>query len=84
MSPKDPESVRPLSKEDRKKNDNSRIFGNKCEMKKKGSVRIMFQNINGLGYSHQSPKAAGVRNLMFQKEVDIMALAEVNVNWSKI
>ena len=44
----------------------------------------MFQNVNGLGYCHQSPKATGVRNLMLQKEVDCMAIAEVNVNWSKL
>lgn len=45
---------------------------------------MMFQNANGCGHSHQSPKAAGVRNLMYQREIDVMAMAEVNVNWSKI
>ena len=84
MIPKAPESVRPLSKGEKKRNDNSRIFGNKCERKNKNNVRIMFQNVNGLGYCHQSPKATGVRNLMLQKEVDCMAIAEVNVNWSKL
>ena len=84
MITQDPESVRPLSTKDNERNDKCRFFGDKCEMKEKGSVRIMFLNVNGLGYMHDSPKAVGVRNLMFQKETDIMALAEVNVNWSKI
>ena len=85
MSHLDPGEARQFSKEDIEDRSNTcRFFGNKCERKEKKNVRIMFNNVNGFGHSHLSPKSAGIRNLMFHKEVDIMAMAELNVNWSKI
>ena len=42
MITQDPESVRPLSTKDNERNDKCRFFGDKCELKEKGSVRIMF------------------------------------------
>ena len=84
MIKKCPEGDRPPSQEEKLGKTKCRNFGNECGKKKKGSVRIMFQNVNGIGYTHDSPKAVGVRNLIFQKEVDAMAIAEVNVNWAKV
>ena len=84
MSVKDPGENRQFSQEDDTKKDNSRIFGNECKKKEKKNVRIMFQNINGFGYSQSNPKSSEVRNLIYQKDVDIMALAELNVKWSKL
>ena len=84
MSVKDPGENRQFSQEDDTKKDNSRIYGNECKKKEKKNVRIMFQNINGFGYSQSNPKSSEVRNLIYQKDVDIMALAELNVKWSKL
>ena len=61
----------------------NRLFGDVCINKQKTNGRVMFQNVNGLGCIYQSEKTIGVRNLMYQFEVDIMALAETNINWGK-
>ena len=59
-------------------------YGDACVPKQSNSVRVMFQNINGFGYTHNSVKSQSIRKLMVNKEVDIMALAEMNINWSKL
>ena len=59
-------------------------FGGECNKKPKHTVRIMFQNVNGLGYSHTSVKSNSIRKLMVKKEVDVMAIAETGINWSKV
>ena len=83
MIAQDPEPGRSELKKDKQSNIN-RTFGDVCEPKQKGIIRFMFQNVNGLGYSHQSVKTVGVRNTMYNNEVDVMAMAETNINWSKI
>ena len=80
----DPEVVRPTSIEDSKVILNDRIFGDECKIKNKENIRIMFQNVNGFGYSNQSVKTLSVRNLMYRNEVDLMAMAETNLNWGKM
>ena len=72
------------TKEELKMKQKNRPFGDVCVPKQKSDVRVMFQNVNGLGYTHQSVKTTGVRNLVYQHEVDIMALAETNINWGKM
>ena len=59
-------------------------FGDVCDNKKSNTVRVMFQNINGFGYSHDSVKAQSIRKLMVTSKVDVMALAELNMNWGKL
>ena len=59
-------------------------FGDKCNSKPKNTVRVMFQNVNGLGYSHSSVKSNSIRKLIVDKEVDVMAIAETGINWSKV
>ena len=78
-----PSAVRTGTIEETKEHLN-REFGDKCVTKQKGSIRFMFQNVNGLGYSHDSVKSNSIRNMLFKHEVDIMAMAETNVNWSKL
>ena len=63
-----------------KKDHSNREFGDKCVPKQKGSVRFMFQNVNDLGYSHESVKTNSIKQVLFKHDVDIMAIAETNVD----
>ena len=44
----------------------------------------MFQNVNGFGYTKNSVKSLGIRDLINDKKVDIMAMAEMNKNWGRM
>ena len=59
-------------------------FGDLCSRKKKDTIRFMFQNINGIGYTSKSVKCDSVRKLIVNYNVDVMGLAETNINWGKI
>ena len=83
MSKRDPEVGRSASTKDDKGNSN-RTFGDVCNPKEKGIVRIIFQNINGFEYAHNSVKSNSVKNLIHKHNVDIMAMAEMNLNWGKL
>lgn len=61
-----------------------RTFGDECIEKNKEVTRIMFLNVNGLGYSEKSVKSQSMKNVMVKYNVDVMALAETNVHWSKL
>ena len=61
-----------------------RIFGDLIEFKEKGSIRFMFQNVNGFGYTTKSVKSLGIRDMINEKKVDVMAMAELNKNWGKM
>ena len=63
---------------------NSRYFGDICSKKQKGAIRFMFQNINGIGYTSKSIKCNSIRKLIVKNNVDVMGLAETNINWGKI
>ena len=67
-----------------KKETDSRSFGDSIGgKKKKDLIRIMFQNIRGLGYTKRSPKTDAVKKTIVTSKTDIMMLAEVNVNWER-
>ena len=83
MNNKSPGEKRLIPEEDKIEIE-SRTFGDECNSKSKEVVRIMFQNVNGFGYTSKSVKSISVRNLMFDKSVDIMAMAELNLNWGKM
>ena len=83
MIPSHPSVDRPHTIREKFHND-SREFGDTCNSKEKTCIRVMFQNVNGLGYTNESVKTLSVRNLLYKSEVDIMAMAETNVNWSKL
>ena len=44
----------------------------------------MFQNVNGLGYTNKSVKSDSIRKVIVENKLDVMGLAETNINWSKI
>ena len=49
--------------------------------KSKSNIRVIFQNINGLGTDDDTDKRSRIINFVKDWDVDIMALAEVNINW---
>ena len=49
--------------------------------KKKGKLRILFQNINGLGTSEENDKREIIRDFINDYKIDIFAIAEMNINW---
>ena len=65
-------------------NKNCGHWGDKLNSKVKEIVRISFQNINGFGSEAESSKKEDIRRFMEDKEIDVMALAEMNVNWKKV
>jgi exonuclease III len=77
------EEDQPPSKE-RNKENNSWTFGNQLPKRKKiGTVRIMFQNINGFG-KEKSNKTRSIKDFMLRRNVDIMCMAELNRNWDVV
>ena len=83
MIQKDPEVIRCTSKRVKRKHLH-RTFGDDCVEKDKATVRMCFQNINGFGYTKKSVKSNSVKNLILTKDIDIMAMAETNINWGKL
>ena len=83
MSTKDPEVCRCTSKRDKSKVQH-RTFGDTCGDKDKNVVRVCFQNINGFGKTEKSVKSNCIKDLIIDKQFDIMAMAEMNLNWSKL
>ena len=56
-------------------------WGHKLVKKKEKTIRISFVNINGIGVRAKSEKSEDIRRFMVEKKVDVMGLAETNVNW---
>ena len=52
--------------------------------KEKKTVRISFVNVNGIGSKAKSSKSEDIRQYMVENDVDVMGLAETNVNWGKV
>ena len=80
----DPGTGRSAIKEGDDQRKNNRIFGDTIKEKEEDNVRIFFQNINGFGYSDSSVKSSSVKNLIKKHNIDIMAMAEMNLNWGKL
>ena len=58
-----------------------RGFGDEMVDKEEETVRIGFQNVNGLkGNITASHEVLGV---VAEKDIDIMGIAEINVNWTE-
>ena len=63
----------------------SRHFGDELKRKRSDeTVRIVFQNIRGFGSSEKNVKAENLRQNITDKDIDIMAMAEMNVNWKRV
>ena len=59
-------------------------WGHKQKKKKPKMIRISFVNVNGIGAFKGHEKSKGVQNYIKQMEVDVMGIAETNVNWGKV
>lgn len=78
------QASRQMSADESITKDECRTFGDPIEVKQKNSIRIMFQNVNGFGYTRKNVKSLVIRDLMNDTKVDAMAMAELNKNWGKM
>jgi len=65
------------------------IYGDHIKHKKKGMVRFMFQNPQGIGRISSNPgcqssKINTLKDVLLRHEVDFVGLAEVNKDWRKV
>ena len=66
-------------------NNNHRTWGDELSKKDKQVIRVMFQNINGFGYTKEDEtKTKGFYDLMKSSEADIYSMAETNVDWRRV
>ena len=59
-------------------------WGNKLKKKESKKIRISFVNVNGIGSFARHDKSEGIRQYIVDNTVDIMGIAETNVNWMKV
>ena len=59
-------------------------FGDDIKKARRKRLKIMLQNINGLGSEGKSEKSRRVADLHTKYEVDILLMTEVGLNWRKI
>ena len=59
-------------------------WGHKLGKKRHNTTRVCFININGIGHKKKSYKGEEIRKFMESSKVDVMGMAETNVNWSKV
>ena len=85
MSSNESRGSRQLPLDQNEKDKESRHFGDELsKRKRKDTVRIMFQNIRGLGSKEDSSKAETLRQNIADKQIDIIGMVEVNVNWKRV
>ena len=64
---------------------NGRAFGDKISKQKdRNVIRIMFQNLDGFGYSAIDKKSEMVKEFIIDYDIDAMLMAELNVNWERM
>ena len=65
---------------------NSREFGDKLSKVKKSDevIRYAFQNIRGFGTHGEHERAVQIKSFIDKNKIDIMGMAEVNVNWRNL
>ena len=83
MSNTIPVGHQPILQEENKKTFGC-YYGDICKPKHRNTVRIMFQNVNGFGYTPHSVKSNSIRKLIVRTKTDVMAMAEMNINWGKL
>ena len=59
-------------------------WGHKLKKKEKKTIRIAFVNVNGIGKFAKDEKSEGIRDFMVTEGVDVMGVAETNVNWGRV
>ena len=64
---------------------NSREFGDSISNNKSNDViRIAFQNVRGFGTEAKNPRTIAIKKFIDSNDIDAMAFAEVNVNWTNL
>ena len=70
------------TKAKKRKNRSRDTFGDKLHKHKNSDIiRIMFQNLNGLGTSEETCKRELIKEFLTDYNIDIYAMAEINTNW---
>ena len=54
-------------------------MGDECALELSTSLRLMTQNINGLGQLAENIKELAVKELLIDKKIDVMGIQETNV-----
>ena len=54
--------------------------GDKCAFKLSTSLRLMTQNINGIGLLAENIKELALTELLIKKKIDVMGIQETNVS----
>ncbi len=69
-----------------KENTNSSTWGDSVDPpKNNNNLRIMLQNVNGIGYNEDTIwKSEKIKDMMNKFELDAFLMTEVNVNWKKV
>ena len=55
-------------------------WGHKMNKKEERKIRVSFVNVNGIGSFAKHMKSEGIRQYIVENEVDVMGIAETNVN----
>jgi len=82
----------PGGRQERQQYDENRhtgIYGDHLKPKKKGMVRLLFQNPQGLGPMNeltqlQTSKITKLKETLLKHDIDLLGLSEVNKDWRKI
>ena len=59
-------------------------WGNKLSKKEPGTVRLLLNNMNGIGAYRGGMKDEAMRQFIMEHDIDIVCLTEPNVNWGKV
>ena len=59
-------------------------YGSELRTRRPGFIRILSQNIDGIGFKAHSEKLDRLKETCDKYGVDALALQELNVNWSKV
>ena len=62
---------------------NEDVWGDKMRIKDDKTIRICFQNINGIPVDNNNHKNKAIFDFLKEKEVDTIGFSEVNVAWKK-
>ena len=66
------------------KRDKHEHWGNKMKTKNKKVVRLLLNNVNGIGQHRGGMKDEIMRDFMDKWDVDIACITEPNVHWGKV
>ena len=60
------------------------VVGDVCGKKDMECLRIVTQNINGIGQGRDNIKESALKKFIIDKDIDIFAAQQLNVCWSKV